>query len=68
MGKRRLYEVFNIATGSWEPHTIDEEVFFADMREIDKEREMLDAEIKIINKIIEQQLNSKTQTNRESRD
>ena len=53
MGKRRLYEVFNMITGRWEAHMIDEEMFFSDMRKLDKEREILDAEIKIINKILE---------------
>jgi len=68
MGKRRLYEVFNMITGRWEAHMIDEEMFFSDMRKLDKEREILDAEIKIINKILEQQLNNITDSYNESRD
>jgi len=47
---------------------IDEDVFFSDMRKLDNEREVLDAEIKIINKILEQQLNNKTESYNESRD
>jgi len=68
MSKRRLYEVFNMITGRWEAHMIDEEMFFSDMRELNKEREILDAEIKIINKILEQQLNKKEGLYNESRD
>tara|TARA_R100000687_G_C6315860_1_gene102656 strand:+ start:280 stop:453 length:174 start_codon:yes stop_codon:yes gene_type:complete len=55
-------------TGRWEAHMIDEEMFFSDMRELNKEREILDAEIKIINKILEQQLNKKEGLYNESRD
>jgi hypothetical protein len=68
MSKRRLYEVFNMTTGRWEAHMIDEEMFFSDMRELNKEQEILDAEIKIINKILEQQLNKKEGLYNESRD
>ena len=68
MSKRRLYEVFNMITGRWEAHMIDEEMFFSDMRELNKEQEILDAEIKIINKILEQQLNKKEGLYNESRD
>ena len=68
MGKRRVYEVFNMVTGKWEAHIIDEGTFFSDMRKLDNEREVLDAEIKIINKILEQQLNKKEGSYNESRD
>jgi DNA-binding HxlR family transcriptional regulator len=68
MSKRKIYEVFNMITGRWEAHIIDEDVFFSDMRKLDNEREVLDAEIKIINKILEQQLNQKTESYNESRD
>ena len=68
MAKRKVYEVFNMVTGKWEAHIIDEAVFFSDMRKLDNEREVLDAEIKIINKILEQQLNQKTESYNESRD
>ena len=68
MSNRRLYEVFNMTTGRWEAHMIDEEMFFSDMRELNKEQEILDAEIKIINKILEQQLNKKEGLYNESRD
>ena len=68
MAKRKVYEVFNMVTGKWEAHIIDEDVFLSDMRKLDNEREVLDAEIKIINKILEQQLNQKTESYNESRD
>jgi len=68
MSKRKIYEVFNMNTGKWEAHMIDEDVFFSDMRKLDNEREVLDAEIKIINKILEQQLNDKAHFSNESMD
>ena len=68
MSKRKVYEVFNMITGRWEAHMIDEDVFFSDMRKLDNEREVLDAEIKIINKILEQQLNDKAHFSNESMD
>ena len=68
MSKRKIYEVFNMITGRWEAHMIDEDVFFSDMRKLDNEREVLDAEIKIINKILEQQLNDKAHFSNESMD
>jgi len=68
MGKRRIFEVFNMSTGMWESHMIDEESFYADMKQLNEESQVLDAEIKIINKIIEQQLNGKVPQTIESRD
>jgi hypothetical protein len=68
MGKRRLFEVFNISTGMWESHMIDEDSFYADMKQLNKESEALDAEIQIINKILEQQLNKRPHPSIESRD
>jgi transcriptional regulator NrdR family protein len=68
MGKRRIFEVFNISTGMWESHMIDEDKFHNGMKKLNEESQVLDAEIKIINKIIEQQLNKKPSQLIESRD
>ena len=68
MGKRRIFEVFNISTGMWESHMVDEDSFHDGMKQLNEESQVLDAEIKIINKIIEQQLNRRTPQTIESRD
>ena len=68
MGKRRIFEVFNMSTGMWESHMIDEESFHEGMKQLNEESQMLDAEIQIINKIIEQQLNKRPPQQVESRD
>ena len=68
MGKRRIFEVFNMSTGMWESHMIDEDSFHDGMKQLNEESQVLDAEIKIINKIIEQQLNRRTPQTIESRD
>tara|TARA_Y100000310_G_scaffold286573_1_gene310890 strand:+ start:246 stop:452 length:207 start_codon:yes stop_codon:yes gene_type:complete len=68
MGKRRIFEVFNISTGMWESHMIDEDSFHDGMKKLNEESQVLDAEIKIINKIIEQQLNKRPPQTIESRD
>ena len=68
MGKRRIFEVFNISTGMWESHMIDEDSFHDGMKQLNEESQVLDAEIKIINKIIEQQLNERPLQTIESRD
>jgi hypothetical protein len=68
MGKRRIFEVFNISTGLWESHLLDEDSFHADMKQLNKESQVLDAEIQIINRIIEQKLNKREPQSIESRD
>ena len=47
---------------------IDEDKFHNGMKKLNEESQVLDAEIKIINKIIEQQLNKKPSQLIESRD
>ena len=47
---------------------IDEDKFHDGMKQLNEESQVLDAEIKIINKIIEQQLNKKPSQLIESRD
>ena len=47
---------------------LDEDRFHADMKQLNEESQMLDAEIQIINKILEQQLNKKPLQSIESRD
>jgi hypothetical protein len=68
MGKRRIFEVFNMSTGMWESHMIDEDSFHDGMKQLNEESQVLDAEIQIINKILEQQLNKKPLQTIESRD
>ena len=47
---------------------IDEDSFHDGMKQLNEESQVLDAEIKIINKIIEQQLNKRPPQTIESRD
>jgi hypothetical protein len=47
---------------------IDEDSFHADMKQLNEESQVLDAEIKIINRIIEQRLNKIVPQAIESRD
>ena len=47
---------------------IDEDSFHDGMKQLNEESQVLDAEIKIINKIIEQQLNRRPLQTIESRD
>ena len=68
MGKRRIFEVFNIRTGMWESHLLDEDSFHDGMKKLNEESQALDAELKIISKIIEQQLNKKPLETVESRE
>lgn len=57
MGKKAIYDVFNAITGRWEQRMMDEEEFVHDMRKLDKEMDVLDAELEVVNRIIEQHLN-----------
>ena len=57
MGKKAIYDVFNAITGRWEQRIMDEEEFVHDMRKLDKEMDVLDAELEVVNRIIEQHLN-----------
>ena len=52
----------------WESHLLDEDSFHDEMKQLNEEAQVLDAEIKIINRIIEQQLNERPLQNIESRD
>lgn len=70
MGKKVIYECFNALTGKWEKRIITEGEWLAEMSELDNEKEVLDAELEVINKIIEQHLNDPMNENKleESRD
>jgi len=57
VGKKAIYDVFNAITGRWEQRIMDEEEFVHDMRKLDKEMDVLDAELEVVNRIIEQHLN-----------
>ena len=57
MEKKVKYEKFNALTGKWEENLTTETEWLNSMRELADEKEVLDAELEIVNKIIEQHLN-----------
>jgi len=63
MEKKVIYEKFNASTGTWDEGTITESEWLDEMRELDNEKEFIDAELEIVNKIIEQHLNNPDVTN-----
>jgi len=58
MGKKVTYEKFDALTGKWEEGSMTEAEWLSDVKELDNEKDILDAELEIVNKIIEQHLNS----------
>ena len=63
MEKKVIYEKFNAITGKWEENLTTETEWLNSMRELADEKEILDAELEIVNKIIEQHLNNPDVTN-----
>ena len=57
MEKKVIYEKFNAITGKWEENLTTETEWLNSMRELADEKDILDAELEIVNKIIEQHLN-----------
>ena len=57
MEKKVIYEKFNSLTGKWEKDLTTEAEWLNSMKVLDDEKEILDAELEIVNKIIEQHLN-----------
>tara|TARA_R110000787_G_scaffold32181_7_gene85072 strand:- start:964 stop:1176 length:213 start_codon:yes stop_codon:yes gene_type:complete len=57
MGKEVIYERFNMLTGKWEEDLTTDSEWLTEMQELDQERDVIDAELQIVNKIIEQHLN-----------
>ena len=57
MGKKVIYERFDALTGKWEERSTTEAEWLSDIKVLDNEKEILDAELEIVNKIIEQHLN-----------
>jgi|TARA_R100000329_G_C7591527_1_gene209767 hypothetical protein len=57
MSKKVIYERFNAITGKWEQEVTTEAEFLREMTELSKETDILNAELEIANKIIEQYLN-----------
>jgi len=57
MGKKVIYERFDALTGKWEERLTTEAEWLSDIKVLDNEKEILDAELEIVNKIIEQHLN-----------
>ena len=57
MEKKVIYEKFNSLTGKWEENLTTETEWLNSMSELADEKEILDAELEIVNKIIEQHLN-----------
>ena len=56
MKSKRIYEIFNMFTGEWEPKEMTEEEFQEIQRSMDSQSDILDAEYKIITKIISQKM------------
>tara|TARA_Y100001938_G_C8031732_1_gene401033 strand:+ start:72 stop:284 length:213 start_codon:yes stop_codon:yes gene_type:complete len=57
MSKKVIYERFNAITGKWEQEVTTEAEFLREMTELSKETDILNAELEIANRIIEQYLN-----------
>ena len=57
MPKKLTYNIFNGISGSWEEKIVSEDDYLDEMRKLDTEQEVLDAELQVINRIIEQYLN-----------
>lgn len=57
MSKKLTYDIFNGTTGIWEKKYVSEDDYLEEMRKLDMEQEVLDAELQVINRIIEQHLN-----------
>ena len=57
MSKKAIYDVFNTISGVWEEQIIEEEEFIRNLSKLDNDKEVLDAELDVINRIIEQHLN-----------
>ena len=57
MPKKLTYDIFNGDTGSWEEKRVNEDEYLEEMSKLDVEKEILDAELHVINTIIEQYLN-----------
>ena len=57
MPKKLTYDIFNGDTGSWEEKRVNEDEYLEEMSKLDVEKEILDAELDVINTIIEQYLN-----------
>jgi len=57
MSKKLTYDIFNGDTGSWEERRVNEDEYLEEMSKLDVEKEILDAELDVINTIIEQYLN-----------
>ena len=58
MEKKVIYEKFDALTGKWEDTLTTETEWLSSMKELADEKEVLDAELEIVNKIIEQHLNN----------
>ena len=58
MEKRVIYEKFNTLTGKWERGTTTKSRWLKSISEFANEKEIIDAELEVINKIIEQHLNN----------
>jgi len=57
MPKKLTYDIFNGINGSWEEKCVSEDEYLEEMSKLDVEKEILDAELDVINTIIEQYLN-----------
>ena len=56
MKSKRIYEIFNMFTGEWEPKEMTEEEFQKIQQRMEAQSDILDAEYRIITKIISQKM------------
>ena len=56
MKPKRIYEIFNLFTGEWEPKEMTEGEFRKMQEKMEDQSDILDAEYKIITKIISQNM------------
>ena len=57
IARRHTQLFFNGISGAWEEKIVSEDDYLDEMRKLDTEQEVLDAELQVINRIIEQYLN-----------
>tara|TARA_R100001443_G_scaffold12387_3_gene21993 strand:- start:4692 stop:4895 length:204 start_codon:yes stop_codon:yes gene_type:complete len=67
MKTKRIYEIFNMSTGKWEPTEMTEDEYIDMQCKMDTQSDLLEAEYEIITKIITQQMGS-DESNKKSMD
>ena len=62
--KKKIYEIFNMSTGTWEESEMTEHEFNVLQSRMDAQSDELEAEFQIISRIIAQQLGEDDQNTR----